>query len=134
MITINANVNLSDFAGDFDAFVNALIDLDKRLGEAGIATSVSIPQRNPRQPNANNGEHGPLAKYYLAWQAKNGKTYTSVYAKNGMSIEDSARYYLTRYAKLNDGQIALIESGVLTMDGVNPEGSQPSRFSEEDAL
>ena len=51
MITINANVNLSDFAGDFDAFVNALIDLDKRLGEAGIATMVSVPQRNPRQPN-----------------------------------------------------------------------------------
>ena len=136
MITINANVNLSDFGGDFDTFVNALIGLDKRLGEAGIATSVSIPQRNPRQPNANgNGDYGPLAKYYLAWQAKNGKTYTSVYAKNGMSIEDSARYYLTRYAKLNDGQISLIESGILTMDGVNPdEGSQVSSFSEDDAL
>ena len=135
MITINANVNLSDFGGVFDAFVNALIDLDKRLGEAGIATSVSIPQRNPRQPNANgNGENGPLARYYLAWQAKRGKNISTVFSKNGMSIEDSAKYYLTKYAGMNEGQIALIESGVLTMDGINPEGSQPSSFSEDDAL
>ena len=135
MITINANVNLSDFGGVFDTFVNALIDLDKRLGEAGIPTSVSIPQRATRQSNANGGQDGPLARYYLAWQAKRGKNISTVFSKNGMSIEDSAKYYLTKYAGMNEGQITLIESGILTMDGVNPdEGSQVSSFSEDDAL
>lgn len=138
MITINANLNLSDFAGDFDAFVNALIDLDKRLGEAGIATMASLPQRATRQNNANNGEqNGPLARYYLAWQAKNGKTISTVFSKNGMSIEDSAKYYLTKYAKMNDGQIAMIESGLLTVDGINPEGAKCAEMSsvpEEDIL
>ena len=136
MITINANLNLADFSGNVDAFVNALIDLDKRLGEAGIPTSVSIPQRIQRQFNANgNGEQGPCSKYYLAWRAKNGKPISTIFSKDGMSTEESAKYYLTKYAGMNDGQISLIESGVLTMDGINPdEGSQVSSFSEDDAL
>lgn len=137
MITINANLNLADFSGNVDAFVNALIDLDKRLGEAGIPTSVSIPQRIQRQFNANgNGDYGPLARYYLAWRAKNGKPISTVFSKDGKSIEESAKYYLTRHAGMNEGQITLIESGVLTMDGINPDAkdAEMSSVPEEDIL
>lgn len=130
MITINANVNLSDFAGNLEAFVSALIDLDKRLTEAGIATSVSIPQRIQRQASANGGqsENGPFATYYLAWRAKQGTPILSVFSKSGMSIEDSAKFYLQKNGFLPE-QLEAIASGAMTIDGFNPDAANGSGSS-----
>lgn len=143
MITINAQINANDFRNadgeiDLDVYADFLVALDKRLTDSGVATMVSLPTRPLRQAKANdaNAENGPFATYYLAWRAKQGKPIQSIFSKSGMTIEDSARFYLQKGGFIPE-QLDAIASGQLTIDGINASAASiPSTqiLNEEDIL
>lgn len=144
MISISISVKIGD---NCDEIADYAEKLQAVLKDRGILATVE-PSRGPgrpRNPATPVGPldatvaptDGPLATHYKMKRAEAGKPISAIYCKNGMSAEDSAKFYLMRDYSYSPEFCGLIaDSGASPSENaqVNPLPMSNKTLSEEDAL